>query len=128
VLQVEVQRKSSLLAPVTFILAAVAMISSACATISSMQVIEHGIVVREFTGDIAQSSAVVKGAAINSGAWPITGCKVEIIYYDYAGNKIGTSVTTRDRLEANERWNFQTELKGENAWRIARYDIVTEYK
>ncbi len=109
-------------------LAALVMIAPACASAPSLQVVEDSITVREFTGDITQSAATVKGIAVNTGTWAITGCRLEVTYYDYARNKIGTSAISRDKLEAGEKWIFQTELKGANAWKVANYDITASYK
>ncbi len=127
-LQVNGQLTPGFLQPVLVMLAALVMIAPACAVTPSLQVVEHSIIVREFTGDITQSAATVKGVAINTGAWAITGCQIEVTYYDYIHNKIGTTTVSCDKLEAGEKWNFQTELKGANAWKVANYDITTSYK
>ena len=96
-----------------------------CTTGTGLQVIQHSIVVSEYTTDAAQSVAVVKGVATNTGAWPLEDCGVSVTFYDSAGNKLDVDTSTCKHLEPGENWNFNVELKGQEAWKVGRYSIST---
>ena len=94
-----------------------------CAGATGFQIIEHNIVVSEYTTDAAQSVAVVRGVAANTGAWPLEGCGVSVIFYDFAGNKLDECSSSCNRLGPGENWSFNIELKGQQAWKVARYSL-----
>jgi hypothetical protein len=96
-----------------------------CTPGTGFQVIEHNIVVSEYAADEAQSVAVVRGVARNTGAWPLEGCGVGVTFYDYEGNKLDVCSSSCKRLEAGENCNFKVELKGQGAWKVARYSLST---
>jgi hypothetical protein len=96
-----------------------------CTSGSSLQILERSIKVQEFTADAAQSVATVQGVVRNAGGWPIEGCEVRVVFYDYQGTSLGTYPETRQRLEGGETWNFKVELKGSDAWKVASYTIST---
>ncbi|MCX6001124.1 MAG: FxLYD domain-containing protein [Chloroflexi bacterium] len=96
-----------------------------CTSGTGIQVIEHNIVVSEYTTDAAQSVAVVKGVARNTGAWPLEDCGVSVTFYDFEGNKLDVYSSSCKRLEPGEDWNFSVELKGQEAWQVGKYSIST---
>lgn len=96
-----------------------------CAAGSGFQVIEHNIVVSEYSSDEAQSVAVVRGVARNTGAGPLEGWGVSVSFYDYEGNKLGVYSSSCKRLEPGENWNFTVELKGQEAWKVGKYSLET---
>ena len=99
-----------------------------CTAGTGFQVIEHNIVVSEYTADKAHSVAVVRGVARNTGAWPLEGCGVSVTFYDYEGNKLDVYSSSCKRLEPGENWNFNVELKGQEAWEVGKYSISTFIK
>jgi hypothetical protein len=99
-----------------------------CTAATDFQVIEHNIVVSEYTADVAQSVAVVRGVARNTGAWPLDGCGVSVTFYDYKGNRLDVYSSSCKRLEPGENWNFNVELKGQEAWKVGRYSLSTFIK
>ena len=127
-LQVNVHLKLRILYATLTLLSAFILIASACSSTPALQVIEHSIVVQEFTGDISQSNARVTGVAVNSSAWAINDCRIEVTYYDYSRNVIGNSSATLEKLEAGEEWNFQTEYRGTAAWEVAGYSVSASNK
>ena len=102
--------------------------TTGCTAGTGFQVIEHNIVVSEYTADKAQSVAFVRGVARNTGAWPLEDCGVSVTFYDYEGNKLDVYSSSCRRLEPGENWNFNAELKGQNAWKVARYSLSTFIK
>jgi hypothetical protein len=106
------------------VLVPVALIT-ACTPGAGFQVIEHNIVISEYAADEAQSVAAVSGVARNTGAWPLEGCGVTVIFYDYEGNKLDVSSSSCQKLGPGENWDFKVELKGRPAWRVARYSVST---
>ena len=102
--------------------------TTGCTAGTGFQVIEHNIVVSEYTADEAQSIAIVRGVARNTGAWPLEDCGVSVTFYDYEGNKLDVYSSSCRRLEPGENWNFNAELKGQNAWKVARYSLSTFIK
>jgi hypothetical protein len=96
-----------------------------CTTAADFQVIEHNIVIAEYPADEAQSVAVVRGVARNTGAWPLEGCGVSVTFYDYQGNKLDVYSSSCQRLEPGQHWNFYVELKGLEAWKVAKYSLST---
>ena len=96
-----------------------------CAAGTSFQVVEHNIVVSEYSSDAAQSVAVVRGVARNTGASPLEGCGVSVTFYDYQGNELDVFSSSCKRLEPGENWNFTVELKGQDAWKVGRYSLST---
>ncbi len=96
-----------------------------CTSGTGFQVIEHNIVVSEYTADEAQSVAVVRGMARNTGAWPLEGCGVRVTFYDYEGNKLDELSSSCQRLEPGESCNFSVELKGPGAWKVGKYSLST---
>jgi len=101
---------------------------AACITGSELQVTEHGIVVQEYTGDVTQSLAVVSGTARNTGNWNIRDGIVTISFYDYKGNVLGVISDSKPVLGPGETWSFKIELRGKDAWNVARYSIATSNK
>lgn len=99
-----------------------------CTSGGGFQVIEHNIVISEYAADEAQSVAVVRGVARNTGAWPLEGCGVSVIFYDYEGNKLGVYSGNCQHLEPGENWNFHIELRGREAWKVGRYSLSTFIK
>ena len=99
--------------------------TTGCTAGTGFQVIEHNIVVSEYTADEAQSVAVVRGVARNTGAFPLEDCGVSVTFYDYEGNKLDVYSSSCRRLEPGENWNFNAELKGQDAWKVARYSLST---
>ena len=106
----------------------VAIPAVACITGNELQVMEHNIVVQEYTGDVTQSSAVVSGTATNMGNWNIRDGKVSVSFYDYKGNVLGVISDSKPIITPGETWNFRIELKGKSAWSVARYTINTSNK
>jgi len=96
-----------------------------CATGTGFQVIEHNIIVSEYTADVAQSVAVVKGVATNTGAWPVEDCGVRVTFYDFEGNKLNVYSSSCKHLEPGENWSFYVELKGREAWKVGKYSLTT---
>lgn len=103
-------------------------IFTGCSVGTSFQVIEHNIIVSEFSAGGAQSSALVRGVARNTGPWPVENCGVSVIFYDYQRNTLGAYSSSRERLEPGEDWNFQVELKGQDSWKVARYSLTASAK
>ena len=99
-----------------------------CTAATDFQVIEHNIVVSEYTADVSQSVAVVRGVARNTGVRPLDGCGVSVTFYDYDGNKLDVYSSNCKRLEPGENWNFNVELKGQEAWKVGRYSLSTFIK
>ena len=97
--------------------------TTGCADAADFQVIEHNIVVSEYTADVTQSVAVVRGVAANTGAWPLESCGVSVTFYDFAGNKLDECSSSCKRLGPGENWSFNVELKGQQAWKVARYSL-----
>lgn len=97
---------------------------SGCTGATGFQVIEHNIVVSEYTTDVTQSVAVVRGVAANTGSWPFEDVGVSVTFYDFAGNKLDVFSSTCKRLGPGENWNFSVELKGQQAWKVARYSLA----
>ena len=97
--------------------------TTGCTAGTGFQVIEHNIVVSEYTADEAQSVAVVRGVARNTGAWPLEDCGVSVTFYDYEGNKLDAYSSSCRRLEPGGNWNFNVELKGQDVWKVARYSL-----
>lgn len=108
-------------------LAALLLISvyTGCNAETSFHVLEHNIIVSEFVSDATQSSALVKGVAKNTGAWPVEECGVSVTFYDYQGNTLGVCSSICRRLEPGESWNFKVELKGQDAWKVGKYSLST---
>ena len=96
-----------------------------CTAGTGFQVIEHNIIVSEYTTDAAQSVAVVKGIARNTGAWPLEDCGVSVTFYDFEGNKLDVYSSSCRRLEPGETWNFSVDLRGQEAWKVGKYSIST---
>jgi len=96
---------------------------SACLPTPQVQILEHSITVNEFTADIGQSTAVVRGVVRNQYVWPVQNCVVTVDFFDYQGGKIGTYSDTLSRMEPGQAWNFKVELKGAEAWKAAWYRI-----
>ena len=96
-----------------------------CAAGAGLQVIRHSIVVSEYTTDAAQSVALVKGVATNTGAWPLEDCGVSVTFYDFEGNKLDICSSSCRRLEPGENWNFNVELKGQEVWKVGKYSLST---
>jgi hypothetical protein len=96
-----------------------------CATSADFQVIEHNIVISEYTADEAQSVAVVRGVARNTGVYPLEGSGVSVTFYDYQGNKLDVYSSSCKRLEPGQHWNFSVELKGQEAWKVGKYSLST---
>ena len=96
-----------------------------CTAGAGLQVIQHSIVVSEYATDAAQSVALVKGVATNTGAWPLEDCGVSVTFYDFEGNRLDVCSSSCRRLEPGENWNFNVELKGQEAWKVGRYSLST---
>lgn len=99
--------------------------SAGCAAGENFQVVEHSIVISEYSADASQSVAVVKGVARNTGPWPLEGCGVSVTFYDYQGNKLDVYSSSCTRLEPGGDWGFSVELKGQEAWKVGRYSLAT---
>jgi len=95
----------------------------ACSPVSAIKVIKHDIVVAELTADVTQSSAIVTGQAQNTLLWPLDGCRICVTFYDYGGNSLGVFSDSIKRLEPGQVWGFMVTLKGNDAWKVARYEI-----
>lgn len=113
---------------ISFILCILIMTAAACIAGNELQVREHHIVVQEYTGDTIQSSAVVSGVAVNTGRWNIRDGRVIVSFYDYKGNVLGVNSDNKSLLGPGESWGFKVELKGRDAWNVARYEITTSNK
>jgi hypothetical protein len=113
--------KSLLIAPLALILCSLALI--ACSPRSALQVLEPQFEVSEFTANVAQSSAIVTGVVINRGWLPADNIVVTVHFYDGQGNMLGTYAGTHDRLQPDQVWNFKVEMKGQDAWKVVRYDL-----
>ena len=115
------------------IIAAVALcvtliLAGACISGNELQVVDHRIVVQEYTGDAGQSSAVVSGTARNTGNWNIREGRVSVSFYDYKGNVLGVLSDSKPLLGPGELWSFKVELKGKDAWNVARYSLTASNK
>ena len=104
------------------------MVTAGCISGNELQVHEHHIDVQEYTGDTTQSSATVSGVAVNTGRWTIRDGKVVVSFYDYKGNVLGILSDNKSLLGPGESWDFKVELKGRDAWNVARYEITTSNK
>jgi hypothetical protein len=102
--------------------------AGACISGTELQVAEHHIVVQEYTGDTTQSIASVSGIARNTGRWNIKDNKVSVSFYDYKGNVLGVISDSKPLLAPGETWNFKVELRGKEAWNVARYNITASNK
>jgi len=100
----------------------------ACAAGGNLQILEHSIVVNEFTADRSQSTATVTGRAQNTGDQPCEKCSITVTFYDYSGGTVATRSETREALQPGEIWSFKIELKGTGAWSVARYEIAAASK
>lgn len=109
--------------PVAIALCITVITSVACAGGNELQIVEHYIAVQEYTGDITQSSAVVSGTARNTGRWNINNCRVSASFYDNKGNVLGVRSDSKSLLSPGESWEFRIELKGKDAWYVARYSL-----
>ncbi len=116
----------------SYVLAVLPLLSifsfAACNPDTAFQVVEHSLTVSEYTADLTQSTATVKGLAKNTGNWPVEYGGVSVTYYDYQGNKLVVLSESRQRLEPGEAWEFKVELKGPAAWKVAKYAIATFHK
>ena len=83
---------------------------------------------QEFTADIPQSVATVSGVARNMGNWPVGSCTISVIYYNYEGVVLGTFSEKWQLLQPGEIWDFKIEMKGADAWKVARYTITSNCK
>lgn len=113
--------KSLLIVPLALILCSSALV--ACSARSALQVLDEKFEVNEFTANIAQSSAAVTGVVINRGWLPVDNVVVTVDFYDGQGNSLGKYAGTHGRLQPEEVWNFKVELKGQDAWKVVRYDL-----
>ena len=95
----------------------------ACSPAAAVKVIKHDIRVAEFTGDMAQSTATVEGQAQSTLGWSLDGCKICVTFYDYDGKSLGVFSDSIKRLDPRQVWNFRVVLKGNDAWKVAWYDI-----
>lgn len=118
--------RSSLLAAMALCITFIA--SGACISGNELQLTEHHIVVQEYTGDTSQSSALVSGTARNTGRWNIRDCRVSASFYDSKGNVLGVLSDNTSMLMPGELWNFAIELKGKDAWNVARYSLSASNK
>ena len=107
---------------VAFMLVSVA---AGCTPGAGYRVIEHSIVISEYSDDEAQSVAEVRGVASNTGMWPLQNCGVTVTFYDYEGNKLDVSSSSCRELAPGEDWDFKIELRGRQAWSVARYSLST---
>lgn len=105
------------------VLSLLSVLTGSCNEGNSLQIIEHSIVIQEFTGDITQSSAIVTGVVKNMGYWKVNRCSVAANFYDIAGNTVAILTDNRTGLESGESWNFKIVLKGQDAWKVARYSL-----
>lgn len=116
----------------SYVLAVLPLLSifgfAACNPGTAFQVVEHSITVSEYTADLTQSAATVKGVAKNTGNWPVEDWGVSVTFYDYQGNKLVVLSESPKHLEPGEAWEFKVELKGPDAWKVAKYDIATFHK
>jgi hypothetical protein len=96
---------------------------NACSPVNGVRVVRHDIQVAEFTADVTQSAATVQGQAQNTLLWARDDCRICVTFYDYGGNSLGVFSDSIKRLEPGQVWNFRVELKGADAWKVARYDI-----
>ena len=104
------------------------MALTSCASEPALQVLEHNITVREYTADKSQSTATVTGMAKNSSDWPINGCSIAVTFYDYQGTVVVTKTVAKEQMAPGEVWDFKIELKGAEAWKVARYKISSVNK
>lgn len=106
-----------------FVLLIMLLCVMACSPVNAVKIIEHEIVVAEFTADVSQSTATVEGRAQNTLLWPLDNCKICVTFYDYAGNSLGLLSDSIERLEPRQVWSFSVVLRGGDVWHVARYDI-----
>ncbi|MDD5312109.1 MAG: FxLYD domain-containing protein [Dehalococcoidia bacterium] len=104
-------------------LAVICLLSASCAAGPNLQVVEHSIIVREFTADTSRSTATVTGAAENTGDRPARSCNISVTFYDYVGGIVGVKEATKEQVLPGEVWNFTIELKGKESWNVADYKI-----
>jgi hypothetical protein len=102
--------------------------SAACTSGAPVKILEHSISVQEFTADITQSVATVTGVARNMGSWSVEDCTISATFHGYDGTNLGTLSETRRRVEPGEIWDFKIELKGADAWKVARYTVAASCK
>lgn len=115
--------QTGLLLPVLPALLLFSSVFVACSPESQLQVLQHNIIIDEFTADAAQSVATVKGVVKNQGMWPVRNCTVIADFYDNKGQKIGTYKDTLQTLGPGQAGNFKVELKGSEAWKVATYSV-----
>jgi predicted lipid-binding transport protein (Tim44 family) len=113
--------KYLLLVPLALIICSSAL--TACLAQSSLQVLDQKFQVNEFTANTAQSSAAVTGTLINRGWLPANNVMVKVEFYDVQGNRLGKYADAHDRLQPDEVWNFKVEMKGQDAWKVVRYQL-----
>jgi len=90
---------------------------------SALQITQQRIEVNEFTIDPAQSYAAVSGVLENRGWFAAGNVLVAVNFYDSQGNKVGASSAMKERLEAGQVWDFKVVMRGEDAWKVARYEL-----
>lgn len=118
--------KYLLFVPLALIICSSAL--TACSTRTALQVLEPKFEVSEFTANVAQSSATVTGVLINRGWLPVDNVVVMVHFYDGQGNVVGTYDATHDQLRPDQIWNFKVEMKGQDAWKVVRYDLSVANK
>lgn len=94
-----------------------------CNESNELQIIEHSIVVQEFTGDTTQSSATVTGTVKNTGNRTANSCAVVATFYDSNGGIITALADNKTGLESGHTWNFKIVFKGKDAWKVSRYSL-----
>ena len=97
---------------------------SACVFQPSLRVLDRKIEVEEYTRDTSQSTAVVTGSVINQGWFPANKVTATASFLDSQSRQVATSSVVKDRLDPGQVWNFRIEMKGPDAWKVARYDLT----
>jgi hypothetical protein len=118
--------KSWLILPLALISCSSPLI--ACSAQTALRVLEQKFEVSEFTADVAQSSASVTAVVINRGWLPADNIVVMVHFYDDQGNMVGTYAASHDQLQPDQVWNFKVEMKGQDAWKVVRYDMSVANK
>ncbi len=101
------------------------IVSGGCAGGGALQISNHELTVRQFTGDLnsTRSMAVVTGLAKNIGSVPLSDCNISVRYLDADRNLVGAASAYKQLLEPGETWNFTVQLTAPDAWKVRSYDI-----
>jgi hypothetical protein len=107
-----------------------ALPGTACSAGAGLDISDHQLTVRQFTGDLisARSVAIVSGSARNSSQAVINSPVIDVTFYGAQKDIIGTAQASRAFLEPGEIWNFSAQLTSPDAWKVRDYRITGSSK